>query len=980
MYLKLSIFLSIFLFYTYSPILSQTIYLSTFLDSTINGDATIIGSKIISFDTTNCSVKELCSIRKANFTDITIHPNGLLYGLSSESEFTINGIFEFDIKTCMVKRVIDLPQTYVGGMVCMSNGDIYLWVTPIISGVAYSKLYKYRPEVNLLTHIGDFIANISCTSMTVANGKVYGVGFDTNSNMYILVDVNLVKPSDSVILYSQAPSLTIDPFGSYSLVSLPGECGNDYTFSQGLNSSNLWSIDLDDGSFILKCKPNFLSNGATSPLEFLASDPECELLFDLDRDNSSGEYPYDFRNDGILCLDDKKTHTVDTDVFLHTAADLDSIIISLSGDMDGASEILTLGGSLPNASLTYRNGIYRLTLMGDRSDASWLAALRAIQYQNTSITPSAGLRTITFTAYNAIKSNQAKTFIRIGSHPYAGRDTSLVVCASMQIDGISQRLGGQSGGFWSPPLSVYNNYNSDTDLATTYYYIAESADCGLDTAVVHINRLPLRTLDLGPDVSLCRAESHLIAIPTIAGDQIRWQDGNTSSNRSINIPGTYKVSITTSDGCIITDSITITRSYSKVEKTSTIDLCKGQPYDYHGKIYQAGATIVDSLNATTGCDTLLTIVLRPIPTPTISRDTTTCDDQPISIQGKTYQIGDTIISSKPSAIGCDTLISLAYKKHISSVNGVYLTDSLVCEGSKRVVIFESNHFADLIWSNGDSSKVADFGPGQHFVQAIDSLGCLRIIPFEIKAYPMVQYEVQTTDPLCQQANGSIKIINKNPDLVFTTVITGIETHHLTNLNAGNYNIVITDVNDCLTYDTLTLTDINDFDVSMPSNIDGQLGQFISIAYQSTGGSIDTIAFSPQSDIAWVTDSILVSIKDDRVYSITFVDENGCIVTKSLTIQARIPINTYILPDMVSIQSTNPENTLFYLKNEDITYDMSIYDRWGNLIYQVQSANGGDASQAWEPQKSKVVPGVYVYLINIDTIDGKIQKYGTVTVL
>ncbi|MFN8339777.1 MAG: hypothetical protein U0T36_12240 [Saprospiraceae bacterium] len=76
--------------------------------------------------------------------------------------------------------------------------------------------------------------------------------------------------------------------------------------------------------------------------------------------------------------------------------------------MDGASEILTLGGSLPNASLTYRNGIYRLTLMGDRSDASWLAALRAIQYQNTSITPSAGLRTITFTAYNAIKSNQAK--------------------------------------------------------------------------------------------------------------------------------------------------------------------------------------------------------------------------------------------------------------------------------------------------------------------------------------------------------------------------------------------------------------------------------------------------------------------------------------------------------------------------------------------------------------------------------------------
>jgi hypothetical protein len=60
--------------------------------------------------------------------------------------------------------------------------------------------------------------------------------------------------------------------------------------------------------------------------------------------------------------------------------------------------------------------------------------------------------------------------------------------------------------------------------------------------------------------------------------------------------------------------------------------------------------------------------------------------------------------------------------------------------------------------------------------------------------------------------------------------------------------------------------------------------------------------------------------------------------------------------------------------------MSIYDRWGNLIHSAQKITSGDPSQAWQPSRSKVGHGVYVYIVAIYTDDGIMYKYGTVTVI
>lgn len=343
-----------------------------------------------------------------------------------------------------------------------------------------------------------------------------------------------------------------------------------------------------------------------------------------------------------------------------------------------------------------------------------------------------------------------------------------------------------------------------------------------------------RTIDLGPNLSICRADSHRINLQILAGDKIRWNDGNTDTLRTIITPGTYSVSITTAEDCVLFDSIVISRSYDKIPKDIIIDHCENKPYIYKGKNYNTGQTIIDSLNASKGCDTLLTIRLRGIPGTIIYKDTSTCQNTPIKLNNTTYQVGDTIKLIKSSATGCDTSIKMVY----------------------------------------------------------------RLNPNELK-------------------------------------------------------------------------------VNMSMDIKGSIGQTITIPYKSSGGIIDNIIFNPTSDINRKADSIIVSIIGKRTYSITFVNEHGCSVTKTLTIDLDL---APLLPNIVTLQSNNPENALFYLKTEGVTYDMCIYDRWGNLIYNSPNNIGGDASKAWHPLKLKVVQGVYVYLVSVHTDNGIIHYSGTVTVL
>ncbi|MBK9106942.1 MAG: hypothetical protein IPM92_00810 [Saprospiraceae bacterium] len=102
----------------------------------------------------------------------------------------------------------------------------------------------------------------------------------------------------------------------------------------------------------------------TSFDDILSSDPECEFLLDLDRDNSSGLYPYDFKHRQIICGRDALPIS-DKDLYIESDLGVDSMQIRISGMKDLGAERIILADSTFKNNLRQRNdSLYSFILPG----------------------------------------------------------------------------------------------------------------------------------------------------------------------------------------------------------------------------------------------------------------------------------------------------------------------------------------------------------------------------------------------------------------------------------------------------------------------------------------------------------------------------------------------------------------------------------------------------------------------------------------
>lgn len=120
-----------------------------------------------------------------------------------------------------------------------------------------------------------------------------------------------------------------------------------------------------------------------------------------------------------------------------------------------------------------------------------------------------------------------------GTYPYRDRDTSMVI-------------------------------TSDLNGGTFYYYFfydfkisIEGCDAGV--TAIPVNTRPTPPLNLGNDTGYCTGTTiNLLANATAAGAaSYQWDNNSTSPTRSLTTKGSYSVTVTGTNGCIISDTIKI---------------------------------------------------------------------------------------------------------------------------------------------------------------------------------------------------------------------------------------------------------------------------------------------------------------------------------------------------------------------------------------------------------------------------------------
>ena len=206
--------------------------------------------------------------------------------------------------------------------------------------------------------------------------------------------------------------------------------------------------------------------------------------------------------------------------------------------------------------------------------------------------------------------------------------------------------------------------------------------------------------------------------------------------------------------------------------------------------------------------------------------------------------------------------------------------------------------------------------------------------------------------------------------------------------ADSHYVLVYDAFECSTALSVNITEPEEIFLNLPEVVTVELGDSVQlIPIYSSQLPIDSFYWTPTN---YLSDSSLlqpfvVGLDQDQVFELTLVDANGCTQTAAVQVELDRNRNVYI-PNVFS-PNHDGFNDVFFPKTgigvKEVNF-MNIYDRWGELIYSAEHFLPRDNStQYWDGTfRGKALhPGVFVYLIQVEFLDGRKLLYrGDVTLI
>ena len=183
-------------------------------------------------------------------------------------------------------------------------------------------------------------------------------------------------------------------------------------------------------------------------------------------------------------------------------------------------------------------------------------------------------------------------------------------------------------------------------------------------------------------------------------------------------------------------------------------------------------------------------------------------------------------------------------------------------------------------SNG-MFDIAQAGAGTHEIQyfVTTEWGCSDTAKVVVNVFENPNFTIEKVDSTCGDNNGEINFVVNQGNAPYQYSIDGGQTFQnngsFTGLSAGNYDLLVTDVNGCQVDATMSLTSFPLPDISAPEDIHICIGDEVTISAINpdgipvawTGGIVDGVTFTPTSvgTTTYVVSALLgVCYKEDSV--------------------------------------------------------------------------------------------------------------------
>jgi gliding motility-associated-like protein len=385
------------------------------------------------------------------------------------------------------------------------------------------------------------------------------------------------------------------------------------------------------------------------------------------------------------------------------------------------------------------------------------------------------------------------------------------------------------------------------------------------TATVATGAAPGNLVIDAEDVS-CFGTSNGAATANVNGGQgpytYSWSTGDTTETVTGLAPGSYSVTISTADGCLAIDSITIIEPATPVTFTSS---------QIHTLCYGA-ATGSATVNATGGTGIFsYSWNTSPVQTTATANNLAAGNYTAIITDGNGCSVAANFTINEPPALTANGMV-------VNNVSCNGLSDGFAIVGASG-----GTGAYSYMWNSSPvqyTQSASGLAPGNYFVTVTDANNCIvnsyvtitepAPLTLSSAAYPI------TCNGVC---NGQTIVIptGGTSGYAYQWFPAGGTSASLTGLCPGTYSVTVTDNNGCTVTSTLAVTQPAPLIVNASGSTTICLGQNANISAAASGGTSGyTYNWTGIGSGATQT----VSPTSPSTYSVTVTDANGCVSSVS----------------------------------------------------------------------------------------------------
>ena len=626
-----------------------------------------------------------------------------------------------------------------------------------------------------------------------------------------------------------------------------------------------------------------------------------------------------------------------------------------------------------NATYCQGDAMADLTATGSGGTLTWYddAGLTNVVGTGATFSPPSTVGTITYYVTETVSGCQSpanSVVITVNPLPTVNLGSDTTICNGCSIT-LDAGAGFTSYG-WSTGESTQI---INVDSAGTYIVqVTDTNGCtAADTIIIDLD-LPLCIITAGiagTDASCvgnCDGEANLTVTNGTTPYTFNWSNGAVTEDLINLCADTYTVTVTDSNGCTASDSVTISSSntltavITGVTPASCLAKCDGiasafatggtQPYTYLWNNPSAqtnsiannlcAGTYIVTVTDAAGCPDTASVTVNSNPEMilniTITNATCGNTDGSASVvvsngtptyiyswsSGDTLSFADSLASgfyivTVTDAVGCSNFANVT----ISDANGPTITvvtsTDVTCNGGSDGVIginvTDGTPPYTLQWSNGSSGDfIFNLPAGPYEINVTDANGCVATQSIAITEPDALSLTISTIDATCGNTDGSATVNVGGGTGAYTYqwgAGTGFQTTATaTGLGAGVYNVTVTDASGCIDSAAVAVSNINGPLITVDSIID------ISCDNPSGGSIYITVTggYTPYTYL-WSNNDITQDLLNIQggIYDVTVTDTSGCVATASMEILGVLPTGDSIC--VVTVDSASGKNLIVWEK-------------------------------------------------------------------